>query len=661
MPTEKDIRSMKAQTIRAKLDRINDAKSAERRFRNILANSGEVMESGERRPLEDLYVMDYDGNLIRIAELAKNPDEQTEEYSVKAQADHGELIDGQLVPSIEKQFGNCRVWLEEDGLHARMYFANNDSLADHAWAISDGASYSIGFDWFPEGYYGTGYQIDQAIGILREISMVLTGNDPRAKTIDHAPTEAEAQRGAEVANGNQSTERNDDVKDTLTGDESVELKRVIAEAIDEAVAKYTEEPAAAEESTEAEADDAEPEGAEPTTEEAPEAEPAAEESAEAEAEEDSEEESDEPKAETDMLHMPVTTIKDKATNQETITMTDWRFSAEAKSRFADLAGKYGKFDASFKNAWANELAAHKATMTDGVTGLALPVDLNTLFIDAINEGTSDSAKILSHFRNLGGNGYLINLLQEATAGETARAHGFKKGDAKINQELKNNPRTVYNKMVYKKLDLDALEVKENPQLVEIRAAELIRSIMAEIARAAIIGDGRTAPSGNDPDYRMFDGTRGFYSMAADAADKSGVGAAFATEITLDAGKNLYDASVEAESEIEAEGGLIYVAKKSAVKALRQAQTSTGGYLVQPGASIEAVLNAKAIYTPSWMKDSAADVIVFAEGSYGLTGEAQPTIYTDFDLNTNKNVVLAEAPRGGSLIAGKAAAAIKFGE
>ena len=165
---------------------LKDAKSSEeRRYRNILANSGQIMESGEIRDLDNLYVMGRDGKPIAIKALNTNPDKQTEEYTVKAQADHGMMVDGELVDTIEKQFGSCRVWMESDGLHARMYFANDDKLADHAYAISEDASYSTGIDWFPDGYDGLGLNITEPIGILREISMVLTGNDPRAKTIDH--------------------------------------------------------------------------------------------------------------------------------------------------------------------------------------------------------------------------------------------------------------------------------------------------------------------------------------------------------------------------------------------------------------------------------------------------------------------------------------------
>lgn len=614
---------MKSNSIRARLTDSAEAKSEERRFRNILANSGEIMESGEVRDIANLYVMGYDGELYRIADLDKNPDNQTEKYSVKAQADHGQVIDGELVPSIEKQFGSCKVWLEDDGLHARMYFANDDDLANHAWAISEDASYSIGADWYPQGYEGAGIVIDEPIGILREVSMVLTGNDPRATTIDHN-SNSKAQRSESEIDGinNNEGENMSFTKDELTADESAAIKRDLEGVVD----AFT-------------ADKAEGE-AEPTAQDAKE-----------------EEQTAEPTA--DALRSPIVIIKDRVASQEGVATADWRTTHDAKKTFAKLAGEYRRFDGAFNAAWKKELGRHNASTEDGISGLSLPVDGRKLIINAINEGTTDSARILSHFRNLGGKSYFINLLEEAgeADSEDNRAHGHKKGDNKTFQSIKATPRTIYNKMTYKMLDLDAMEVYENPELVSIRAEELVNNILAEWARAAIIGDGRTAPASGQPDYRMFDGTRGFYSMVADANAQSGFGAGLATALTVSG--NLYDASIEAENAITAEGGLVYVAKKDVIKDFRQAKLENGNYLVQIGARIEDILGASAIYTPSWMQYADVDVVVFANNSYGLTGESAPTMRPDFNVITNTDILLAEAPRGGSLIAKNAAATITF--
>lgn len=44
----------------------NANNAEERRYRNILANSGQIMESGEIRDLKNLYVMGRDGKPIAI-------------------------------------------------------------------------------------------------------------------------------------------------------------------------------------------------------------------------------------------------------------------------------------------------------------------------------------------------------------------------------------------------------------------------------------------------------------------------------------------------------------------------------------------------------------------------------------------------------------------
>lgn len=55
-----DMTSMKHITAKLQtLDKLGTGK----RFRNILANSGEIMESGEIRDLDQLYVMTHDAKL----------------------------------------------------------------------------------------------------------------------------------------------------------------------------------------------------------------------------------------------------------------------------------------------------------------------------------------------------------------------------------------------------------------------------------------------------------------------------------------------------------------------------------------------------------------------------------------------------------------------
>ena len=601
-----------------------DAKEANaRRFRNILANSGDVMESGEIRDIKNLYVMGYDGKLFRIADLNPDPEKQTEEYSVKAQADHGKVElgpDGEaaLVPSIEKQFGSCRVWLEKDGLHARMYFADNDQLADHAWAISQDASYSIGADWFPDGYYGTGYEIEEPIGILREISMVLTGNDPRAKTIDHKPTEAEAQGRAEAeCDATQYQPKGDSEMskklDELTPDEREAMQREMSEVIERFTADVPEDET------------------EPTADEAPEAEEKAE-----EAEEAKEEESKEEKT-TD--GMPFVVIKEKDTvKQEVVKTADWLHGEAGHKAFADTLKRAGRLGATFDAMWKEEASKHMSL--DGITGLPNPAPVDQMFVDGLEKADG----IISHFRWVSAKSFRVHILASES-----RAAGHKKGDTKANQAVTDTVRDLLVKMVYKRLDLDATELYENPWLIDFRSQELVDAIIAEIERAAVIGDGRTAGT---PDLRMFDGTRGFYSIAADCTAQN----ALADEYATTAGGNLYDGVVGAKGLIKTEGAQYIVAKSSVITAMLQAKAN-GQYLVTPGARIEDILGVERVYTPGWMEDADADAYLIVNNAYIHGGEQGIRVRPDFDTTNNTDILLDETPRFGSLAAKKSAVAI----
>lgn len=599
------------------------------------------MESGEIRDIQNLYVMDYDGNLIKIADLATNPDEQTEKYAVKAQADHGELIDGELVPSIEKQFGSCRVWLEDDGLHARMYFANDDSLADHAWAISEDASYSTGIDWYPDGYYGVDKEIDEPIGILREVSMVLTGNDPRAKTIDTKP-ESEAQRSDE-GEGENTNEENDMSKDALTPDEKDKLVEELLGAVD----RFTTEVLESEtEPTARDTKDAEGEAAEATAE----TEAAAEEKS---AEEEVKEEATATETKDNIKTMPVVAVKDRAVKQEVTkveTQKDWLTSKDGHKAFATCLKQAGKFGAQFDSLWRAEASKHMSL--DGISGLPTPVPTQVW-----ENAVAKADGILAHLTHVNTKAYRANILTADASQETGRAHGHKKGDTKINQSITDTTRDVLCKMVYKKLDLDAIELYENPELIDFRAAELSESIIREIERAAIIGDGRTEPE-SGADYRMFDGTRGFYSIKADAAAASGFGSLVAATYTAPGGSSydLRQKVIKARSLIKTAGRLFLVTKADLVSDLLIATTTTGMPLYA-GQTPEAILGVERVFAPSWMDNDSNDAYLIVEGAYKTIGSTGINSHTDFDVSTNVNVLLDEAPRGGSLDKYKSAVAI----
>lgn len=615
---------MKTFDFSASVEKTDAKAESQRRFRNILANSGKEMESGESRDIANLYVMGRNGRLINVNDLNTDPDKQTEKYKVNLATNHGhwDPVSGERVVEINDIIGDAKVWTENGELHARVYFANDDDQADHAWAVSDNASYSIGTEWFEEGYYGADESIDGFVGILREISMVDTGNDPRAMTIDHKPTEAKAQGSAEEADGNQINQEKGELEmaeivktnDELTPDESAAIKRELNDVADRFTADVPEsqtEPTARDE---------------------------AEEKAEAE-------------EKKDVLRSPVVVIRDKIVKQETATnKADWLHGAEGHKAFADTLRKAGRLGATFDGMWRAECEKHMNM--DGVSGLPNPAPVEQYFADALEK----SDGIISHFAFISAKSFRANMMAAASEAQ-GRAQGHKKGDTKVNQSLVDTTRDLLVKMVYKRLDLDATELYENPWLIDFRSRELVNAIIVELERGAIIGDGRTAPQGSDPDLRIFDGTRGLYSVAADAAAQSGFGTYVADAVSV-AG-NLYDGVVTARGKIKTEGRQFIVAKSSVITSMLTEKTSNG-YLVTPGSSIEDLLNVTRVYTPAWMENADADAYIIVDNAYKMIGEQQIRVRTEFDTSTNTDILLDETPRAGSLAEYKSAVAITLG-
>lgn len=322
-------------------------------------------------------------------------------------------------------------------------------------------------------------------------------------------------------------------------------------------------------------------------------------------------------------------------------------SKSAMADFRDvLISTKGQGNQAVVKAWTANLEAK------GVTGDAiLPAQIEQIFFKT----WFDNDSVLSTFRNINQNAAALYAF--TGTGENIRAKGHKKGDTKANQVITNIRRDLKAKIIYKRLPIDLQDLLDDQsgELSAFRAEELARRVANEIVFGAILGDGRTAPE-SGADYRVFDGTRGLFSMAADiaAAAQGGYAGAVATEVANVASDNLYDKIVKTLAEVKDMGqGKVVVVPTGAISSLRLQKGSDGHYLFTPGSDVEAVIGARIVEMDE-MDGAAYDVIAYANQGYALFASNE-MVRTDFDTTNNEDIMLVERSVAGSLYGNRAAA------
>lgn len=650
-------------TSKVLLDKVARKDEKAIRYRHILANSGEVMESGEVRDLSKLYVMGRDGKLIKISDLNTNPDLQEEDYTVKAQADHGQtqvvMDNGEVgmasIPTIEKQFGYCKVWLEDDGLHARMYFADDDKLADHAWAISKEASYSIGVDWYEDGYNGVNEDIEDEVGVLREISMVLTGNDPRAHTIDHLTAktkdEAEAHGSAEtevdVEDGKKLNKETLEMKtkDNLTPDERDAFMQELASVVDKFTtdAPESETEPTADSLEETEEAKAEAEAVETKTEDEAKEEVKAE-----EAKEETKEEEKGEKMET-KDSMPISVITTNDTKQEaakTASTADYLKSEQAVAAWGEaLIKAQGDRKATADN-------FRKIAQTrDGITFSGNVEIIPDAVVNAISKQLEDEDSILGLVNKTGLSFEVAGIVTSEDA-----AKGHVRGETKDEEAIAASTRVFTPADLYKLMKLDHAMVKINGGLgssaiVKYVLNELPRKLREAIDQAIVAGGIVNDDSGNTAFTAI-------NSIVADVADSTTV---YANEYTPEAGDNARATLSKAAARVTSGANRVYITTQDEFTNLENA--TAGGNLIFPNGIDKKNPNINGIsriITPLWLTSAMLggySGIVVDLDAFHVVGDTTPESLADYEIDTNKYVWEAVACIGGGLAAAGAAVGI----
>jgi hypothetical protein len=261
----------------------------------------------------------------------------------------------------------------------------------------------------------------------------------------------------------------------------------------------------------------------------------------------------------------------------------------------------------------------------------------------------DNPGILGTFRFIAVKNASVNAMSTE---DTAKGH--KKGETKANQTVANLRRDLRALAIYKKLPIDLQDLfdDETGELLAFRTQELAERIANAIAIGAILDKG----TGNDATLQ---GGRGLYPMVDDInATGTDFGTKVATKLQADADDNEYDIAVKVTGAVKDKSGRgkVLIVPDGFQTKLRLMKDSTGHPLFPVGVSIPEALGVT-LFEIEEMEGNDFAAIAYVNQAYVLVGEANGSVWTDFDLDTNKDIMLQERYVGGSLEGRKVAAGI----
>ena len=320
---------------------------------------------------------------------------------------------------------------------------------------------------------------------------------------------------------------------------------------------------------------------------------------------------------------------------------DYLKTKSAMRDFADVLVKNAGCDGKeLKKAWADTLKAKGVTNIE----VLLPQALVTSITDALeNSGTiwNVITKTGLTVRRIDANTLGINA-------ETGRAKGHKKGADKTELSITLVDRVIRGQYIYAYLTLNKEDVRENQDsgaLVKYVLETLTKRIVHEIERAIVLGDGR---SGDEK-------INSFKSILEDATDTNSV---FASLYERKADEPLYKALVKASAGLEAEGNVVAVMSRKTKADLKLSETANGNLVFPIGSEVAGAFEITNIFTPSWMNEADAEVVLFVGNAYETVGDNTVEQFQNFTLKANKLEYLHEIYAGGALAVPKSAVVIK---
>lgn len=601
------------------LDAGSSAKLSGERELVFLANSGKRMDNGLTVDLSTLEAPLIDGSKKLVSQLTDD-----DKLALPLLIDHSW--------NIGKQAGTItKLTVDEDGLEAVAKLANVETGELVYQLAKDGAltnSFSISIDYFHEP------DKDGVItnAQLVEISVVYKGADQRAAL--RSVNSHEGDNAMTIINDKISS------KFDLTSDQADELEGVISDAVEQAIAKYTEK------SKDDSTDDTSGTDVPPASDN-----------------QDPVTSSNSKKGNGMSFNRIVPPGSQPAGNVATFghDRKTWLDSEDALVAFErDLRDTDNLGVKAFNDRWAKTVASKMGETASFVGGIGqsdvtklIPTEAISVIEDALNTRGSG---LWSLFNKTGLDTLTIGANSTDLSTDAGRAHGYAPsayGTSKKEETITLVKRALNAEYTYKYIRLNKGDVRKTQRpgaLVKYVLSELPNRIIQTIEKQAVLGS-------FDADMSHF------RSILTDSKDSSSewAGNKFAkTQEHAADGVLLYD-FVRAAAKVKASGAKVLVTKSETVAELLLSLDANGRSLLPLGnAGLAGVLGVSQIITPEWWydtDDATALGVIFTPSNYDVVGDTSIEAFTNFALQTNTNEYLQELYAGGGLAKENSAAVI----
>ena len=254
----------------------------------------------------------------------------------------------------------------------------------------------------------------------------------------------------------------------------------------------------------------------------------------------------------------------------------------------------------------------------------------------------------------------IKSVQADLTGPEARARGYIKGNEKVDEVLALLKRTTGPTTIYKKQKLDRDDIIDitDFDVVAWLKWEIRYMLDEEIARAILIGDGRSAASPDKiKDPAGSNDGNGIRSILKDAD-------LYAVKVVLDANVNVkarIKAIASSRRLYRGSGNPTLYTTDAEITAMLLLEDNIGRRLYETETSLAAALRVKDIVAVEVMEDEAqllGIIVNLVDYTVGTNKGGELTFFQDFDIDFNQEKYLMETRASGALTRPKSALVIQ---